>query len=76
MNERERLVRKGYDKIAEEYQTDRHAFDHSEELAEFARLLPKNGEVLDAGCGAGVPVAKFLVEAGFEVVGIDFSEKI
>jgi ubiquinone/menaquinone biosynthesis C-methylase UbiE len=76
MNERERLVRKGYDKIAEEYQTDRHAFDHSEELAEFAGLLPKNSKILDVGCGTGVPVARFLVEAGFEVVGIDFSEKM
>jgi ubiquinone/menaquinone biosynthesis C-methylase UbiE len=70
------LVKKGYDKIAEEYQIDRHAFDHSKELTEFAGLLPKNGKVLDVGCGAGVPVAKFLVEAGFEVVGIDFSEKM
>lgn len=76
MNERERLVKKGYDKIAEEYQIDRQAFDHSEELVEFAGFLPKNGKVLDVGCGAGVPVAKFLVEAGFEVVGIDFSEKM
>lgn len=76
MNERERLVKKGYDKIAEEYQIDRQAFDHSEELTEFAGFLPKNGKVLDVGCGAGVPVAKFLVEAGFEVVGIDFSEKM
>jgi len=70
------LVKKGYDKIAEEYQIDRQAFDHSEELVEFAGFLPKNGKVLDVGCGTGVPVAKFLVEAGFEVVGIDFSEKM
>lgn len=76
MNEKERFVKKGYDKIAEEYQIDRQAFDHSEELTEFAGFLPKNGKVLDVGCGAGVPVAKFLVEAGFEVVGIDFSEKM
>jgi ubiquinone/menaquinone biosynthesis C-methylase UbiE len=76
MNERERLVKKGYDKITEEYQIDRHAFDHSEELVEFAGFLPKNSKVLDVGCGAGVTVAKFLVEAGFEVVGIDFSEKM
>lgn len=76
MNDRERLVKRGYDKIAEEYQIDRHAFDHSRELVEFAGFLPKSGKVLDVGCGAGVPVAKFLVEAGFEVVGIDFSEKM
>jgi ubiquinone/menaquinone biosynthesis C-methylase UbiE len=76
MTEKGNLVKKGYDKIAEEYQADRHTFDHTKELEEFASLLPKNAKVFDAGCGAGIPVAKFLVESGFEVVGIDFSEKM
>jgi ubiquinone/menaquinone biosynthesis C-methylase UbiE len=76
MTEKERLVKKGYDKIAEEYQADRHGFDHVKELEEFASLLPKNAKVLDVGCGAGIPVAKFLVDSGFEVVGVDFSENM
>jgi ubiquinone/menaquinone biosynthesis C-methylase UbiE len=76
MTEKGNLVKKGYDKIAEEYQADRQAFDHVKELEEFANLLPKNARVLDVGCGAGIPVAKFLVDSGFEVVGIDFSEKM
>ncbi len=76
MNKKENLVQKGYDKIAEEYQADRHRFDHRKELQKFAELLPKNGKVIDVGCGAGVPVARFLVESGFSVVGIDFSEKM
>jgi ubiquinone/menaquinone biosynthesis C-methylase UbiE len=29
---------------------------------------------LDVGCGAGVPVAKTLVESGFDVTGLDFSQ--
>jgi ubiquinone/menaquinone biosynthesis C-methylase UbiE len=76
MTEKESLVKKGYDKICEEYQADRHGFDHVKELEEFASLLPKNAKVLDVGCGAGVPVAKFLVDSGFEVVGVDFSENM
>jgi ubiquinone/menaquinone biosynthesis C-methylase UbiE len=76
MTEKRNLVEKGYDKIAEEYLADRQAFDHVKELEEFASLLPKNAKVLDVGCGAGIPVAKFLVKSGFEVVGIDFSEKM
>jgi ubiquinone/menaquinone biosynthesis C-methylase UbiE len=76
MTEKESLVKKGYDKIAEEYQADRHGFDHVKELEEFASLLPKNAKVLDVGCGAGIPVAKFLVDSGFEVVGVDFSENM
>jgi ubiquinone/menaquinone biosynthesis C-methylase UbiE len=70
------LVKEGYDKIAEEYQANRHVFDHKKELKEFASLLPENARVIDVGCGAGVPVAKFLVESGFTVVGIDFSAKM
>lgn len=76
MTGKRNLVRKGYDKIAEEYQADRQAFDHVKELEEFASLLPKNAKVVDVGCGAGIPVAKFLVDSGIEVIGIDFSENI
>jgi ubiquinone/menaquinone biosynthesis C-methylase UbiE len=31
---------------------------------------------LDVGCGAGVPVAQFLVDSGFDVTGIDFSRNM
>jgi cyclopropane fatty-acyl-phospholipid synthase-like methyltransferase len=31
--------------------------------------------VLDIGCGSGIPVARFLVNHGFEVTGIDVSPK-
>ena len=73
MTEKEEIVRKGYDEIAKEYQADRHIFDNKRELEEFVSLLPRNAKVLDVGCGAGVPFAKFLVESGFDVIGIDFS---
>jgi ubiquinone/menaquinone biosynthesis C-methylase UbiE len=73
---KESIVRKGYDGIAEAYQASRSRFDHSKEMREFADLLPVNAKVLDVGCGAGVPVARFLVDLGFDVVGIDFSENM
>jgi ubiquinone/menaquinone biosynthesis C-methylase UbiE len=73
MIDKESVVRKGYDRIAEEYHASRSKFDHRKELKEFAALLPKNARVLDVGCGAGIPVAEFLVESGFRVTGIDFS---
>lgn len=76
MNTKEDIVRKGYDKIAVKYHADRHLFDNSSELEEFASLLPKNAKVLDVGCGAGVPVTQFLVRSEFDVVGIDFSENM
>lgn len=73
MAEKEEIVRKGYDEIAKQYQANRHIFDHRKELNEFASLLPKNAKVLAVGCGAGVPITKFLVKSGFDVTGIDFS---
>lgn len=74
MTEKEKIVEKGYNKIAKEYQANCHSFDNKKEIEKFVSLLPKSAKVLDVGCGAGVPVTKFLVESGFDVTGVDFSE--
>jgi ubiquinone/menaquinone biosynthesis C-methylase UbiE len=76
LTEKGEIVRKGYDKIAKEYHADRRIFDNKRELEEFASLLPRNAKVLDVGCGAAVPFIKFLVEHGFNVTGVDFSESM
>lgn len=76
MTEKEEFVRKGYNKIAKEYPANRHIFKNSKELEEFASYLSENAKILDVGCGAGVPVTKFLVECGFDVTGVDFSESM
>ena len=39
----------------------------------FAAALPAGAAILDLGCGSGVPVARFYVERGFRVTGIDSS---
>ena len=72
----EELVRTGYDKIGSSYNAMRNREKNNLELDYFAKLLPINGHVLDAGCGAGEPVAKYLVEHGFQVTGIDLSPNI
>lgn len=74
--EEEEIVRKGYDEIAREYQAKRHTFDNVEVLTEFFHYLPKCARILDAGCGAGVPCADLAMQAGFEVVGVDFSSSM
>lgn len=68
------IVRAGYDRLAELYTTERERFDNWNEVEAFSSRLPENAKVLDVGCGTGVPIARFLVEAGFKVVGIDLSE--
>ncbi len=68
-------VRESYNTIADEYLATRakKSLDIAL-LDEFVKYLEFNAKVLDAGCGAGVPVAKILSEQ-FDVTGVDFSEK-
>jgi len=73
MTGKKEVVRKGYDKIAKDYQADRHIFDNKKEMEEFVNLLPKNARISDVGCGAGFPFAKSLIKSGFAVVAVDFS---
>lgn len=40
-------------------------------LDRFCALLPAAADVLDIGCGSGVPIARELVERGVSVTGVD-----
>jgi SAM-dependent methyltransferase len=70
-----KIVADGYDQIAERYLTW-SALDPSPErmryLAQLIDLLPAGAEVLELGCGAGVPVTQALAEHG-RVTGVDIS---
>jgi len=67
-------VKTGYNKIAERYlaERDRDA-ENVRLLNDFIELLAPKSKVLDAGCGAGIPIAKMLAEH-FDVIGVDFSK--
>jgi SAM-dependent methyltransferase len=68
------VVKAGYDAIASEYLASRNADSPDVRLLqELVQRLPKGARVLDAGCGAGVPVAQILSQH-FDVIGVDFSE--
>ncbi len=43
-------------------------------LARFGDALPRGGRVLDLGCGAGEPIASWLIAEGFRLTGVDFAE--
>ena len=67
-------VKNGYDKIAETYLASRTTDSEDVRLLdELIRRLPQGAAVLDAGCGAGVPIARILARS-FSVTGVDFSE--
>jgi SAM-dependent methyltransferase len=44
-------------------------------LDDFLALLPKGGAVLDAGCGAGDPIGRYIACGGFDVTGIDTTDE-
>ena len=68
------IVKSGYNKIADRYLAERtRDSDDVRLLDEFITRLPKGAKVLDAGCGAGIPISQMLSEK-FEVTGVDFSE--
>jgi cyclopropane fatty-acyl-phospholipid synthase-like methyltransferase len=77
------VVRSGYNRISRRYRHDTGAAamegdetvgNYARWIADLAQLVPAGARVLDLGCGAGVPAAKLLVEAGFDVTGVDLSE--
>ncbi|MFX0025666.1 MAG: class I SAM-dependent methyltransferase [Candidatus Hermodarchaeota archaeon] len=68
------MVKKSYNKIAASYYSHRDLNKFNGELDKFVDLLPKNGHVLDVGCGAGIPTGKYLVGRGLKVTGIDISD--
>ena len=66
-----------YNEFAETYDKNRSLFDMSEVFQSFfERFSQKNGRILDIGCGAGESFSKLFVEKGWDVTGVDFSEKM
>lgn len=71
------LNKNAYNNSAKKYNERRVIYNKTiDDLDIFVQNLPKNGKVLDAGCGAGEPVARFMVDHGLTVTGIDISEEI
>lgn len=74
MNPKE-TVRAGYERAAEAYLADRP--QDSPDIAALEHLLgllTPGARVLDAGCGAGLPILRRLSEH-YSVVGVDFSAR-
>jgi cyclopropane fatty-acyl-phospholipid synthase-like methyltransferase len=42
----------------------------------FTKQLARGGHVLDLGCGGGEPVARFLIDRGLRVTGVDSSPEM
>ena len=70
-------LRKIYDAFAKTYEENRGQFDMSDVLDGFYSTLDlENGKLLDLGCGACEPVARYFTDHNWSVVGVDFSERM
>ena len=68
-------VIEAFNQFAEKYADSTFSNLLQYELNRFIALLPKNGSLLDVGCGSGRDVHYFLDE-NLKVVGVDASEKL
>jgi ubiquinone/menaquinone biosynthesis C-methylase UbiE len=69
-----KTVKDGYNAIADRYLAERTLESEDVRLLnDFMERLTANSRVLDAGCGAGIPISQKLSER-FQVTGVDFSE--
>lgn len=69
--------RKAYDSLALEYQEWQIADSLFKDAFDaWIGRIPKDGKILDIGCGFGKPVIPYLLEKGFAVTGLDASPKM
>jgi cyclopropane fatty-acyl-phospholipid synthase-like methyltransferase len=67
----------GWDAIAEEFAARRDGSRiGAATVRQWAASLPAGASLLDLGCGSGVPICAVLMQAGFEVWGIDASPRL
>lgn len=63
-----------YTDHAAEFDTERsRALCEQPWLDAFLAGIPPGGTILDLGCGAGEPMAAYMIERGFDVTGVDAS---
>ncbi len=71
-------------KICESYNKIGEWFDQSrsknliekEYLDLIVKAIPTDSSILDLGCGTGDPIAKFFIEKGYNLTGVDGSRKM
>ena len=68
------ITRLVYEREALRYDNDRSRdLVERQWLEQFGTELPDAGAVMDLGCGAGEPIAGWLIENGYRVTGVDFA---
>lgn len=66
-----------YEKIVDWF--DRHRYKglmEQEYLDLVLKTIPNESSILDLGCGTAEPIAKFFIERGYRVTGVDASQRM
>ena len=67
----------GYNASAHDFIAIRgHSAIGAEVVLSWSKRLKPGGDVLDIGCGHGVPISSTLADAGFKVYGVDASPRL
>ncbi|MFO7794415.1 MAG: class I SAM-dependent methyltransferase [Candidatus Nanohaloarchaea archaeon] len=71
-------VKEGYEEADYEglYREGREIRPEEEEL--FQKLFDKlgsSGQILDLGCGTGLPFNRYIIDNGYDLIGVDIAEK-
>src|SRR5271155_14891 len=66
-----------YDKIIEWFDEHRtKTLMEKEYLDLIANSIPAGVSILDLGCGTAEPIARYFIERGFKITGVDGSQKM
>jgi predicted TPR repeat methyltransferase len=66
-----------YERHARDFDRDRNrTLQEKSWLDRFLGYVRQSGTVLDVGCGMAEPMARYIIECGFRVVGIDSSPSL
>jgi len=69
------INKRAWERVADTF-AKREPIEVSKSFEFFCNELSQKARVLDVGCGTGVPLAIFLVEYGYRVVGVDISSRM
>ena len=69
------LTRASYDLIADQWSRERSVSQFRERpyVDRFLELIAPGSHILDLGCGMGIPIARYLIDCGYRVTGVDSS---
>lgn len=67
-----------YDLVAHEWARERTALPFREKpyIDRFIALTVPGGHILDLGCGAAAPIARYLLDRGYRMTGVDSSPEM